>query len=72
MYSIFLRPHEGLSSIYRVSESIDPRFSSNPRKCYDRSYSSWVYFFLQTDKLKQARRSALTVGLALGLSVCAC
>ena len=24
---IFLRPHEDLSSIYRVSESIDPRFS---------------------------------------------
>ena len=32
---VFLRPHEDLSSIYRVSEAIDPRFSSNPRKCYD-------------------------------------
>ena len=39
-----MRPHEDLSSIYRVSESIDPRFSSNPRKCYDRSYSSRAYF----------------------------
>ena len=28
-------PREDLSSVYRVSESIDPRFSSNPRKCYD-------------------------------------
>ena len=33
--SIFFRPHEDLSSICRVSESLDPRFSSNPRKCYD-------------------------------------
>ena len=41
---VFLRPHEDLSPVYRVSEFVDPRFSSNSQKCYDRSYSRCVYF----------------------------